>query len=217
MNQTPVPPPGARLLEVRTVEVVSGRGRSITLSSVRCPVRDRSAAVEECAHCGESEGVASDALARGEWLCCRCASPARPAGDGPLVRTVMHRTALALRPSLARSTAADALRAHAQPTAPVVDGEGRPVGLVAEADLLRARPGSRVADAMTRVALAVAETAPLSSAAGLLVAHGLERVAVVSGDGVVVGVLSALDVVAWLAAPGGPLAGDVADGARGGA
>ncbi len=70
---------------------------------------------------------------------------------------------------------------------------------------------------MTRVALAVAETAPLSSAAGLLVAHGLERVAVVSGDGVVVGVLSALDVVAWLAAPGGPLAGDVADGARGGA
>ena len=40
-----------RLLEVRTVDVVTGRGRSITLSSVRCPVRARSAAVEECAHC----------------------------------------------------------------------------------------------------------------------------------------------------------------------
>jgi CBS domain-containing protein len=215
MSQQPLPPPAARLLEVRTVEVISGRGRTVTLSSVRCPVRDRTAAVEECAHCGQSEGVAVDALARGEWLCCRCA--AAPAVAGPIVRTVMRRTAVALRPSLARSTAADALRARGLGSAPVVDGEGRPVGFVTEADLLRAAPSAKVADAMTRVALAVPEGAPLASAAALLARHGLERVAVVSGDGVVVGVLSALDVVAWLAVPGGLLAADVAEGARGGA
>ncbi|HEX9400528.1 MAG TPA: CBS domain-containing protein [Anaeromyxobacter sp.] len=217
MKQTFEPPPAARLLEVRTVEVVSGRGRSVTLSSVRCPVRGRSTAVEECAHCGDSEGLAQDALARGEWLCCRCAVGAELPGDGPPVRAVMRRTSVALRPGLARSTAADALRARGQPSAPVVDGEGRPVGVVAEAELLRAAPGAKVADAMTRVALSVAETAPLSQAAALLVAHGLDRIAVVSGDGLVVGVLSALDVVAWLTSSAGPLAAGGGDGARGGA
>ena len=53
------------------MEVITGRGRSVTFSSVRCPVRGRSAAVEECAHCDDSEGLAQDALAHGEWLCCR--------------------------------------------------------------------------------------------------------------------------------------------------
>ena len=197
----------ARLLEVRTVEVVTGRGRSVTFSSVRCPVRGRSAAVEECAHCDESEGVAQDALARGEWLCCQAPAPVEASGDGegPPVRAVMRRTALALRPGLGRGTAADALRARGQPSAPVVDGEGRPLGVVGEADLLRAGPGRKVADAMARVALSVPETAPLSRAAALLVSHGLERIAVVSADGVVVGVLSALDLLGWFAGAGGAL------------
>jgi CBS domain-containing protein len=128
----------------------------------------------------------------------------------------MSRTSVALRPGLAASSAAAALRARRQPGAPVVDGEGRPVGFVAEAELLRARPGAKVADAMSRVALSLPEDAPASRAAALLAEHAVERVAVVSGEGAVVGVLSALDVVAWLAAPGGPLgaegAGAPADG-----
>jgi CBS domain-containing protein len=197
----------ARLLEVRTIEVVSGRGRSITLSSVRCPVRGRSAAVEECAHCARSEGLAQDALAKGEWLRCRSGAAEDGVARGPVVREAMRRTSLALRPGVTRSVAADALRARGQGAAPVVDGEGRPVGVVGEAELLRARPGARVADAMARVVLSVAEGAPLSRAAALMAAHQLDRVAVVSGDGTVVGVLSALDLVAWLASPAGPLAG----------
>jgi hypothetical protein len=52
-------------LEIRTVEVVTGRGRSIALSSVRSPVRARTAPVEECAHCGQSAGIAQDVLSRG--------------------------------------------------------------------------------------------------------------------------------------------------------
>jgi CBS domain-containing protein len=196
----------ASLLEIRTVEVITGRGRSVTLSSVRCPVRHRSAAVEECADCSESDGIAQDVLARGEWLCCRTRTHAEPVrGLGPPVRELMSRTSVALRSSLSASSAAAALYARHQPGAPVVDGEGRPVGFVGEADLLRARPGAKVADTMSRVALSLPEDAPASRAASLLAEHGLERVAVVSGDGAVVGVLSAFDVVAWLAAPGGPL------------
>jgi CBS domain-containing protein len=189
-----------RLLEVRTVEVISGKGRSITLSNVRCPVRGRSAPVEDCAHCGRSDGVAADALARGEWLSCRSPHAIEDAGDGPPVRHVMRPASVALRPEVARSVAADALRARGQPSAPVVDGEGRPVGFVGEAELLRARSGARVRDAMLRVALSVPESAPVARAAALMTSHGVDRVAVVSGDGVVVGVLSALDVMGWVAA-----------------
>jgi CBS domain-containing protein len=193
-------------LEIRTVEIVTGRGRSITLSSVRCPIRGgAAAAVDDCGPCGRGEAVAAHDLARG-WF--RCAGEADPAAGGPRVRDAMPAAAVALRPALARGVAADALRARGQPAAVVVDGEGRPVGIVSEADLLRARPGARVADAMERVAVAVSEAGPLSRAAALMVARGAERIAVVAADGAVVGVLSALDVVAWLAGRDGPLAGD---------
>ena len=200
MNEAHQGPEARRQLEIRTVEVITGRSRSITLSSVRCPVRARTSAVEECAHCAESAGIAQDVLSRGEWVCCQAQPAAEPAGPWPPVRVAMPRAAVAVRPGLSAATASAALRARGQPAAPVVDGEGRPVGWVTEAELLRAPAGARVSDAMARSALAVSEAAPLSRAAALLVAHGLERVPVVSGDGVVVGVLSALDVLGWLAA-----------------
>lgn len=185
--------------EIRTVEVITGRGRSVTLSSVRCPVRARTAPVEECAHCAQTGGIAQDVLSRGEWICCHARAPAERAGAGSPVHAVMPRTAVAVRPTLSAATASAALRTRGQTAAPVVDGEGRPVGWVSEAALLRARPGSRVSEAMGRTALAVAEGAPLRRAAALLAAHGLERLPVVASDGLVVGVLSALDVVRWIA------------------
>jgi CBS domain-containing protein len=202
-----------RHLEVRTLEVITGRGRSLTLSSVRCPVRSRTAPVEECAHCGESAGIAQDVLTRGEWLCCRSRATPEVEGEGPVVRAVMRRASVAVRPALAAVTAASALRARGQPGAPVVDGEGRPVGWVGEPELLRARSGARVVEVMTRAAPSISDSAPLSRAAAALASNGVERAAVVASDGVVVGVLSALDLVAWLAAPGAPL-GAAGGGAR---
>jgi CBS domain-containing protein len=195
--------PGAadRLLEVRTVEIIAGRGRSVTLSSVRCPVRGRATAVEECAHCGNGHGLAQDPLAAGGYLACG-APPrerARAAARDASVAEVMRPRSVALRASVARGVASDALRAHGLPVAPVVDGEGRPIGLVSEAELLRARSGARVSDAMAKVALSVTETAPLGRAAALMAEHRADRLAVVSDDGVVVGMLTAMDVVSWLA------------------
>ncbi len=210
MNHVNVAVTAARLLEVRMVDVVSGRGRSVTLSSVRCPVRDRGTAVEACAECGHGGGIARDALARGEYLACRAPPPERRTGgslaEGAAVAEVMRRTAVAVRAGVGCGVAADALRARGVRAAPVVDGDGRPVGAVTEADLLRARTGAKVADAMTKLALAVPENATLARAASLMAGQGVERLAVVSGDGVVVGVLGAMDVVAWLARDGAPLA-----------
>ncbi len=202
MPSEPPPGPSPRLLEVRVVEVVTGRGRSVTLSSVRCPIHDRATAVEECAHCGEGEGIAQDPLARGGYLSCAAPPRARvgTAASGARVAEVMQPSAVAFRPRVTRGVASDVLRSRGVPVAPVVDGEGRPIGLVTEASLLRARSGTRVADAMTKVALSVLEGAPLGRAAALMAEHRVDRLAVVSGDGVVVGMLTAADVVSWVAA-----------------
>jgi hypothetical protein len=118
--------PGTHQVQIRTVGVITDGGRSITPSSVRCPVRARTAPVEECAPCGQSTGIAQDVPSGGRWLCCQAGPRAEQAGDGPPVRAAM-RTAVAFRPGLAASIAAEALRARGQPGAPVVDGEGRPV------------------------------------------------------------------------------------------
>ncbi len=191
----------ARLLEIRTVEVVTGRGRAIALSSVRCPLRKRSSAVEECASCRGGGGVARDALSRGGYLACRGFGPVARGGarDCASVGDAMRGSAVALRPRLRCTVAADELRARGEQKATVVEGNGRPVGVVSEADLLRAPPAARVGDAMTRVALAVDDSVPLGSAASLMASHRLERLPVVSADGVMVGVLCASDVLGWLA------------------
>jgi CBS domain-containing protein len=46
-----------------------------------------------------------------------------------------------------------------------------------------------------------------------MAAHGADRLPVVSDDGIVVGVLTAMDVVVWLAGHGGPLSASDAPGA----
>lgn len=76
MTNAPDTAPSERLLEIRTVDVITGRGRLLTLSSVRCPLRSRTAAVEECADCVRSAGVAQGALA--QW------SAAAPPSTSPI-------------------------------------------------------------------------------------------------------------------------------------
>ncbi len=198
--------------------MITGRDRTLALSSVRCPVRKRSSAVEECASCRGGEGVARDALSRGGYLACRGFSAAPRGGARRDARAnvgeAMRGSAVALRPRLSCTVAADALRARGEQAAAVVDGDGRPVGVVNEADLLRAPAAARVADAMARVVLAVDDSAPLASAASLMAAHRLDRLPVVSADGVMVGVLCASDVLTRLAAGADPVSAADAPGAR---
>lgn len=101
----------------------------------------------------------------------------------------------------------------------VVDGAGRPVGLVSRSDLLRVgsvRPQEEVAQllilpevpvswAMTTALVTVAPSQPLREAARLMVERGVHRVLVVE-EGRLVGILSTNDVgravvAAGLAAP----------------
>jgi CBS domain-containing protein len=72
----------------------------------------------------------------------------------------------------------------------------------------QAAPCDTVADAMTRGTLTVPEETPVSKAAALMAVRGIHRVLAVSGDGRVVGVLTAGDVARWVAQLAGHLPAD---------
>jgi CBS domain-containing protein len=62
-----------------------------------------------------------------------------------------------------------------------------------------------VAEAMTRAAYTISENAPLTHAAALMAFEGVHRVPVVSEDGRVAGMVTAIDILRWLAQQDGYL------------
>jgi CBS-domain-containing membrane protein len=133
-----------------------------------------------------------------------------------LVRDVMTTEVVTVSPR-ARVKAAIQLLDHHQITAmPVVDGEGRLVGVVSEADVLRdalmpdrrthelpvsteGRTGTlTVNDVMTRLPMSVTADADLSVAASVLVDTAIKSLPVVEGERVV-GMVSRRDVISVLA------------------
>ena len=128
--------------------------------------------------------------------------------------------------------------------APVVDENGRPIGLVSKTDLVRERhdddgleeqeplcvregggveyelgPGfhavqiarATVADIMMPIVFALPENATIAKASALMVFEGVHRIPVVSSGGQVVGILSSLDILGWLAST--PVGSSAAPGA----
>lgn len=86
-------------------------------------------------------------------------------------------------------------------SAPVVDDNGILVGVVFLATLARLRSSEdvEVEDAMITDMVTVPQRATVADVARLMAQHHLERVPVVSSDGHLIGVVSAMDVVRWLA------------------
>ncbi len=103
---------------------------------------------------------------------------------------------------------------------PVIDGNGRPMGIVTKTDLLErardpieetevptdprgfhldARRAETADDVMTPLVHALPEDAPLSFAMALLALERVDQIPVVSKTGAVVGLLTAGDCVGWMA------------------
>jgi CBS domain-containing protein len=115
---------------------------------------------------------------------------------------------------------------------PVVDGAGRAIGVVSKTDLVRDQfetldadleadelteapklgPGSHaaliargtVAEVMTPLPLTVPEHLSISQAAAIMASREIHRLPVVSSAGTVVGIVSSLDIVRWLADQAAP-------------
>jgi CBS domain-containing protein len=188
--------------------------------SFYCPVRDRALTRDECRACrecraGEQPGVtgcahpAAQRFAGEELL--RAPRPPSLADRTPLWQ-VMRPSVVCVRTSLVLDELMTLFVSYDMRAVPVVDGDGRPVGVVSRSDLVEhlvdARgelgPGSpaslaTVGDVMMCVAFTLCEDASLSHAAALMAYEGVHRIPVVSFDGKVVGIVTSMDVVRWLA------------------
>ena len=133
-----------------------------------------------------------------------------------LVRDVMTTQVVSVRPEARVKEAIQLLDEHQITAMPVVDADGRLVGVVSEADVLRdaLMPDRRtheipvaiegrtkdltVNDVMTHLPMSVTADADLSIAASVLVDTAIKSLPVVDGDQVV-GMVSRRDVIAVLA------------------
>jgi CBS domain-containing protein len=111
----------------------------------------------------------------------------------------MTRDVVCVAPSLPRRSLARLLHERGLHGVAVVDGDHRLIGMVSDEDLQR-RPDARtVSDLMTRKVLALPDWTPLAKAAAIMAFEGVYRIPVLSSDRTVLGLLSALDVLRWLA------------------
>ena len=232
-------------LKVRTRSTIGGDGEVASAESIFCPRLDRSIPMAECTSCEHHGGTVTSH----ERVFLYCADPAAnqaqdaadrqqsaPATPGvhTQISAIMTGDVMCVRPELSVEALSSLLLERGFSGVPVVDEEGRPLGVVSKTDLVREVgeggtqeavwitrngrphqlergfhlepiPRATVADVMTPLAFALPENASISQAAALMVFEDIHRVLVVAEDGKVVGIVSSLDVLAWLAGHDGYL------------
>jgi len=155
----------------------------------------------------------------------RTAAPRRP-GTGKTVAEVMTPNPTSIRADAALEEAVAFLVDSGYSAAPVIDEAGRPVGVISRTDVVvydrerlalpKAAPyyfesageiatavreeqaAVCVADLMTPAVFAVAPDVPVDGAAARMVALNVHRLFVVDESGVLIGVVSALDLLRHL-------------------
>lgn len=123
-----------------------------------------------------------------------------------MVREVMSVGVLCVKMSASAVRVAELLVENGVRSVPVVDEDRRLLGIVSKTDLMLARSelATKVAgDIMTPVVHALPEDASLAYAIALMALDSLLEVPIVSYDGQVVGVVTAHDVMNWIACENG--------------
>jgi CBS domain-containing protein len=87
---------------------------------------------------------------------------------------------------------------------PVTNDDGSPVGVISRADLVRerwelTRPDLEAGEIMTPLAFTLPDVASLSHAIALMALEGIEAVPIVDADGAVVGMVTAVGAMRWMA------------------
>lgn len=113
-----------------------------------------------------------------------------------LVEEVMSRELFALDPELDSQQAVAEMLALGVTSAPVVDQDKRAVGFVSLADLLAARSPKRVRERMSQGVVTTHANTGLTEAALLAVRAGVHHVVVTDARERVLGIVSALDLLA---------------------
>jgi CBS domain-containing protein len=132
------------------------------------------------------------------------------------VTWVMTREVICAAEDLDVDTILDLLVGKHVGCVPVVDGDGRPVGMITKLDIVEQilavkdpeqDPALDAGRLMMPLALTLDEHATMAHAAALMAAEDVHHVPIVEECGRLIGVISSLDVVRWLAANDGYLPG----------
>jgi CBS domain-containing protein len=114
------------------------------------------------------------------------------------VREIMNPELFSIRPDEPIESARISIMGLGVTAAPVVDEQGRTLGMLSLRDVVDDDPGRTAQERMTEPAVVVAAETTVEKAADLLAQQDLHHVAVVDQDGVAVGFLSTLDVIRGL-------------------
>lgn len=190
--------PDAHHLLCRTRITYVDAVRSVSEACILCPRRGTSISRAECLACAEcggaSRGGAVGCLYHGDWQ----PDPDPVAGETPLWRMMPARVAC-VRASVGAPAAMVLLYTLDASALPVVDDAGRPIGIIAASDLVhRACVVDTVADRMSSFVFALPETETVARAAELMEYEGISHLAVVSRAGVLVGQVTARDLLGWI-------------------
>ncbi len=233
-----------------TIQVRRRPGEDNTSLMVYCRALGRTIAIESCLTCVHCEGMHVDPSDSHTFLVCRAPHGALPAAVDPepasafedaSISELMTERVVSVGPDTTLRDLAVLFLTHNISGAPVVDLEGKPLGVVSKTDLLRVgveedaeeagvalnvggfdvalgpslgnRASDRrtVSEVMMPLSFCLHASDRVSRAAALMAHEGVHRIVVVSEVGRVVGILSALDVLRWMARRHGylvPLAGE---------
>ncbi len=114
-----------------------------------------------------------------------------------LARDIMTHEVISISPTATIRDAARLLSDYSISGAPVVDREGRMVGIVTEADLI-SKEGETVSDIMTEKVVVVHEDTPVDRIAQILTSNRFKRVPVLREERLV-GIVSRADIVRMMA------------------
>lgn len=182
---------------------------------VACPFLDRWPSFDECLGCESFCGYAVDGRPAGSTV--RCArvdaaarsTPGRADERGRSQRTTVDevmKDPICVRKDVTIDELTSIFVNEKISGLPVVDGEGKLLGVVSKTDLVEAREGKldrmpepiTAGELMTPHPHALAPTASIAEASSLMREHRVHRAPVVSRSGHVVGVLTALDIARWI-------------------
>lgn len=205
----------------RTLHTEDGTEQQLV---VACPQRIDPVSIEECARCELCAG-----LELGGQVSVRC-TVEPPEGDAGApgahasVTTIMTAPVVSVERDASIENVQWLLVQRGIGAVPVVNGVGRPIGIVAKTDLLRDHDVPTVsvnlaargalesgtseretshlcaADIMTPVVHAVLEHTSIAATAALMARERVHHVVVVGDDGRVAGIVSTFDLARWVAA-----------------
>lgn len=210
-------------LEIRVRQTMAADGTTSSYSTVACPRQACTVRVNECVDCEEYIGLSFDREEQTALLHCYEKGGPTPrqslrsflaAGeregflrklheraDSTPVSRIMSLNVQCVTEDVTVGALTSALLEGGISGAPVVDKHGRPIGIVSKTDLVRSgvAPSTPVKDIMTSMSFTLHEEQSVSKASALMAYEGVHRLPVVDDAGTVVGLVSSLDILHWLA------------------